>query len=253
MRKVGGARAIHRVYRRFRVGFLMLRSVLGTGRPAGVRRRSGCVMLVLGLFCPTPGGGRRSLSRLRRRRMYVVLNAGCMLAFLRGRASFFSSMDATLHGSMLGVQNERDSCLLDMLLGDIVNGCASVMSSVSSTLRSLRRRLLAVDSKGSVNMRVRSLHHRCVLVGGSVLPLGRRCVGLLHKRDALVRGVGHTFFGSMGSRLRFMLRAVRVYERALSSLMSLCVSGGSLEVGSVVGQLAVISAVFVPLAFLMNM
>lgn len=253
MRNLGSARAVHRVYTRFRVSFLILRSVLGTSRPAGVRRRSGCVILVLGLFCPGARGRRGRLSRLLRRRIYIVLKDGCILAFLRRRASFFSSVGTTLHGSMLGVHDHRASCLLDMLLGDVVAGCVSAVSSVSSTLRSLRRRLLAVASRGSVNVRVRSLQHRCVLVGGSVLPLGRRCMGLLQTRGLLVRGMGHTFFGSIGSRLRFILRAVRVYHRALSSLISLCVSGGSLHVGSVVGHLAVMSAVFVPLAFLIKM
>lgn len=247
VRKLRGARVIRRIYSFFRVSFLAARSVLGTRRLAGVRRRSACGIIVL---------GRLSMSRrgaCAPRRLYVIRKDGFMLAFVRRSDSFFGRVRATLGGGALGVQGHRSSFLLDIVLGDIVTDFVSVVSQVRSRLRSVRRSLLSPRAEDKLALRsVRPCQGSTHLVGGYVLPLGRRVDGLFRTSGMLLRGTGHPFFGSMGSRLRFMLRALSNYHSVVSTLMSLCLSGGSRQVGGVVGRLAVMSAVFVPLAFLTN-
>lgn len=236
---------MRRIYRGFGISFLAVRSVLGSSRRAGVRRRSACGMIVLGLLFS-------GSSNCMPRRVTVIRNKGCLLAFVRGRASFLGSVGATLRGGILGVHDQRSSFLLDIVLGDIVTDFVSVVSRLRSKLRSLRRRLLSPRRTSVLNVRgVRRCHHGFHMVGGYVLPLGRRVDGLLRPvSGSLLRGTDHPFFGSIGSRLRFMLRALSNYHSVVSTLMSVCLSGGSQQVGDVVGRLAIISAVFVPLAFL---
>lgn len=213
----------------------------------GVRRCSGRVLVMLGSSCCSAG------VRVGSRRVDVLVAKGMIVDFARDGGPMFRGTCGTVRSSVLGVHQGGDKLLLTFLLGAVVTGLIRSTSGIRRVLRSVRRALLSVGgSRNGVKLLVRRHQGRCVIVHGGDRPLGRRFTGLLHARGKVVDSSVLPVCGSLSSRLRFVVRAARDYQRVVSSLISLCVSGGSLHVGTVVGHLAVMSAVFVPLAFLTN-
>lgn len=235
----------------FEIDFLVLQDILNANHPTKIEEHDKYIVLILKLFHPDRQE-ENGPDELLQQQICLILGSNYVLTFLEKETGFFNDVSIALRNDVLKIRSRQTDYLLSVLLNSIMANYTSTISSIDDALEDLEEELLTITDENDIGIQIQSLRRQYMLMKKSVLPLKEQYIKLLRAENLLIHKVNRAFFNDVNDHLQFVLQTIEICRETLSSLVDLYISNNDLRMNDIMKRLTVVSAIFIPLTFLVG-
>lgn len=241
---------IHDICGHFNINFLVLQDILNTSHPTKIEEYDDYIVVILKLF---HFAGHHAQGKPHQQQLCLILGSNYMLSFLESDSPFFDNIYTAIRNNTLKIRGRQSDYLLSVLLNSVMANYAQVVTTIDDALEDLEEKLLKITNAADIGIRIQSLRRQYLLIKKAVLPLKEQYIRLLHTDSRLInKAANRAFFNDVNDHLQFVLQTIEICRETLSSLVDLYLSNNDLRMNDIMKRLTVVSAIFIPLTFLVG-
>ena len=228
------------------ISILWLQDILNTRHIAKIEDQHDALLTITDIYTQTAG------NTLDKEHVSVLLQSGCVFSFLESYTPLFAPIVDAILNNKGKVRRQSADYLYNLLLSHIFDGYLSILDRQRDRILDMENTLMEFDNTrpSDIGRDIQRVRKDYMLLRKNLLPLREQFATL--SESPLIKAANKIYYKDTLDHLLQVLQLIDNAEESITALVDLYLANNDLRMNHIMSRLTVLSAVFIPLTFLVG-
>ncbi|MGM9746065.1 MAG: magnesium/cobalt transporter CorA [Paludibacteraceae bacterium] len=237
---------IEQLHTRFGISVLWLQDILNTRHIAKIENQRTALLTITDVYTQADN------APIDKEHVSVLLQKGCVFSFQESRAPLFAPIADAILNNKGKVRRQSADYLYNLLLSHIFDGYLSILDRQRDRILEMENTLMEFDNTrpSGIGRDIQMVRKDYMLLRKNLLPLREQFATL--SESPLITAANKIYYKDTFDHLLQVLQLIDNAKESITALVDLYLANNDLRMNHIMSRLTVLSAVFIPLTFLVG-
>ena len=228
------------------ISILWLQDILNTRHIAKIEDQHDALLTITDIYTQTAG------NTLDKEHISVLLQSGCVFSFQESHTPLFAPIVDAILNNKGKVRRQSADYLYNLLLSHIFDGYLSILDRQRDRILDMENTLMEFDNTrpSDIGRDIQRVRKDYMLLRKNLLPLREQFATL--SESPLIKAANKIYYKDTFDHLLQVLQLIDNAKESITALVDLYLANNDLRMNHIMSRLTVLSAVFIPLTFLVG-
>ncbi|MGN0187011.1 MAG: magnesium/cobalt transporter CorA [Paludibacteraceae bacterium] len=231
---------------RFDISILWLQDILNTHHIAKIEEQHNALLTITEVYTQT------GTNPLDKEHVSVLLQQGCVFSFQESHTPLFEPIADAIRNNKGHVRQHSADYLYNLLLSHIIDGYLSILDQQRDRILDMENILMEFDNTrpSGIGRDIQMVRKDYMLLRKNLLPLREQFATLTESHQ--IKTANKIYYKDTFDHLLQVLQLIDNAKESITALVDLYLANNDLRMNHIMSRLTVLSAVFIPLTFLVG-